>query len=426
MLRRMPIAVQVIVLVGMAILLITGAMAAIAIAGPPPRDPLHRIAHMVDAFTGRGPEAPRGRIEKVATLSKEIGDLKENPVVAAQLASRLGAAPETVRAFTEFPIVPRRGEIFGDFLIAVESGDGTWRILRGGDENLWRWQVITLGMVALVALAALLLAWLAARRIVRPIEELGRAAAESRVGAPWGFAAPDGPPEVAAAADALRELYQRNRDHAEARMAMLAAITHDIGTPLARIAFRMERLPEAVQEAAMRDIVTIRSLLADSRTLAVGASGERKLLDLTELCASIVVREAETGRPVEFQANGTFLLIGNALALERMVQNLLDNALRYGGNARLDVAGDNDEVRLEITDDGPGFPDMPFEQYLKPFARGEQSRNARTGGSGLGLAIVAQAVEQHGGTIELANRAEGGALVRVSFPLADGTRKKSV
>lgn len=419
MLRRLPIAIQVIALVALAILVSAGAMIAITLGGPPPRQPPLKLEQLAEALT-EPPltefvfEVPR----ETGNLEGSTGGMVELTRVAERLAPLIEEDDRELRFFSEQPQNLRDDMLVGDFIVARRLGDGRWEVLeRGPDRSLRRWQLVTISTIVGVLVVLLFLAWLASRRIARPIQDLARAARSSRTGAHFNIGAPDGPPEVSDAAHALQDMHRRNHEHAQQQMTMLAAIAHDIGTPLARLAFRVEAMPDDQREKAMEDIAMMRRLLMDSLTLAKGASGKMEYFDLTELCQQLAEREAETGGKVSFSCDGPAFIRGNALALERMVQNLVDNALRYGGSAKIALAAEEKEIRLTIADEGQGFPDIAQDELLRPFVRGEASRNSETGGSGLGLASVAQVVAQHGGTIELGSADAGGGLVTIHLPV---------
>lgn len=414
MLRRLPIAWQVMGLVALGVLLAAGAMIAITLGGPPPRQPpteLSVILQTLDGEQGLGPQ--RFDVQTVSELP-EVENFAPSELLVRELAARSGLPVNRLRAWTSEPVMMLRDDLTADFIVARQEDAGAWTVVRRGpDRDLQRWQLVTFSTIAVVLLLILGLAWLAARRIVQPIRDLARAARSSHAGMAWTLEPPAGPPEIALARSELRDLHERNREQAKQRMAMLAAIAHDIGTPLARVAFRIEALPDDQREAAMSDIETIRLLMSDSLTLSRGWTGSVDQFDVTQVARSVVEGAVALGHDAVLIADGPCFIKGNALSIERMVQNLVDNAVRYGGNAEVRMGCDEATIWLDVADKGPGFPETGREQLLRPFVRGEASRNDELGGSGLGLAIVAQAVSQHGGTIVLGRGAGGGALVSI-------------
>lgn len=418
MLRRLPIAVQVMALVALATLLASAAMVAIAFGGPPPRERPYLPAELADMLRGKS-RLPTGvtlRLDGIRPASP--GGLRPCGNVAQALSEELRAARADVLVFCEPGHQPPRGQISGEFVIAYHGPMG-WSLLESGPGRAWqRWLALTSLIIGGVLLAILLLAWWLSRQIAAPIRALGEAARRGRGGEEWQLGVPDGPPEVREAALSLQDLHRRTLADAEQRMTMLAAIAHDIGTPLARIAFRAEHLPDAQREAAQGDIATVQRLLADSLTLSRGDMAGDSLVDLAALCREIVNLEMARSGAVTHIGLGPCLVVGSALGLQRMVQNLVDNAVRYGGSAEIMLRTVGSDAVLTVADTGPGFPDMAPADLLKPYVRGEASRNAESGGSGLGLAIVAQVIERHRGSIDLGRGPQGGALVTVRLPLA--------
>lgn len=424
MLRRIPIATQIMVLTALATLLASAAMVAITFGGPPPmaaprpvsdiaamlehREPLSRGAIPIEeTVVGQAPAASEG--------------LQRDTALERQLEHILGTRAGDIRAFTEWSRPPGsepRNDVIGSFRIARREAGETWRVLEAGaDESRTSWAITTGLTMAAVLLAILFAAWWLARIITVPIRRLEAAASKTRTGDLLDADLPEGPPEIHKAAAALEDLYRRNRDHAEQRLTMLGAIAHDLGTPLMRLAFRVEQLPDDERAAAQGDIETMRQMLANSLTMARGDAGELHPVELHAIVRDIATREESLGRPVTLGPCDTAVIEGHTLSLGRMVQNLIDNALRYGGDAQLSLRKEAGQAVLRVADGGEGFPQAGRRDLLRPYVRGEGSRNSATGGSGLGLAIVAQVVERHGGTIQLEDAPGGGGLVIVSLPL---------
>lgn len=417
--RRFPITAQIMLLVTLATVLASAAMIALTFGGPPPHDAPVSLDRVAVSLTGTDTIIPLTTLRRAATPPDGVDGLGRSRRLERELAARIGRRPDDARAFTERSAPRQPGQLFGRYVLALRLADGSgWRVLDSGpDRAAVRWYWITGITIALVLALILLLAWLLARHIVDPIRRLERAAAQARAGEPLEFAPPVGPPEVRLAALSLKDLHARTIEHGEERLTMMGAMAHDVGTPLARLAFRVEQLPERARDAAGADILTIRRLLNDSLTLARGWSGAREPVDLADLCQMLVWRENDLSHPVRLDCAPQAVVIGDSLSLERMLQNLVDNALRYGGTAEVSLLCDGAEAVITVADDGPGFPDMPAADLLKPYVRGDASRNSDSGGSGLGLAIAARVVELHRGSIALANRPQGGAEVTIRLPL---------
>lgn len=418
-LRNLPLAWQLMGLTAASALAGSMAVGAVNLLGPPPLDPPARVREVVRTLDLSQP-VRRNLVREIVAQAPAADGLRENPHLTAQISDRMNMPASELRVYTEHLRQFRRDDIFGDFIVARRLPDGRWLTVHGGTDHAFlRWLATTALAATLVLAIFVLLGWFAANRIVRPIAQLARAARDSRTGSAMEMPALDrAPPEVRSAAEALGDLHQRTLDHGRQQVTMLAAIAHDVGTPLARLAFRVEELGDNQREAAMRDIAIIRDMLADALNLSRHWNESAERVDLTQMCRDLVDAEEVTGADITFVEECEAVVAANPLALRRMVQNLVDNALRYGGSARLAVRCEGSFALLEVCDSGPGFPDIPAEELLRPFVRGEISRNRQSGGSGLGLAIANQVVTQTGGTISLGAASGGGARVLVALPLA--------
>lgn len=256
------------------------------------------------------------------------------------------------------------------------------------------------------------------RALAAPIREFARAAdhlGRDPRAAPLPL---QGPREIIRAAESFNTMQTRlNRMVAE-RTQMLGAIAHDLRTPLARLAFRLDKLPGSDQEKAQADIGEMTAMIAAALDLLRDQSMDapRGPLDLRSLVENVVDGLADTGQNVVLEPGPSATVDGDPVALRRLVTNLVDNALKYGRRARLRLLLDRDACRLEVDDDGPGVDPAQAEQLFTPFFRGEASRNRGTGGIGLGLSVVQDVATRHGGDVMLANRAEGGLRATLVLP----------
>ena len=213
-------------------------------------------------------------------------------------------------------------------------------------------------------------------------------------------------------------MQRRLADYVAERTAMIGAIAHDLRTPLARIAFRIETAPDPMREKVQADIEQMRAMIAATIGFvkSTARSDERRPVDLRLLLGRLVAQEQELGRPVTMHGDGPLMISGDPLALARLFQNLIDNGIAYGGGVAISAAHEGGGVAVLVQDEGPGMaPDFLARAFV-PFERGEPSRSRETGGLGLGLTIARTIAEDHGGTIALANRAGGGLEVRCTFP----------
>lgn len=309
--------------------------------------------------------------------------------------------------------------IFGDFKLGVRQSDGHWLVVEPKPTfRLDSWQQRILLILLLSVIAVTPLAWLFARRLAQPITAFADAA--ERLGKD-----PRTPPlnlsgstEVVAAASAFNMMQERLRRYVEDRTAMVGAIAHDLRTPLTRLKFRIEAAPDDIRPKLAADIDQMEAMI--SATLAfvrdTNRPAERTKLELSSLLESVMDEAAETGGDATVERAEKVVIEGDPVALKRLVSNLVENALKYGGAARGQVYPEDGMAIIEIDDDGPGVPPAEVERLFEPFYRGEPSRNRETGGMGLGLAVVRSLARAHGGDVTLANRPGGGLRACVRLP----------
>jgi signal transduction histidine kinase len=303
---------------------------------------------------------------------------------------------------------------------AVQLSDGQWLSFSvglppGGPLATWQFLVSMAVMAVIVVLAS---AW-AVRRVTAPLGVIAAAAERlgRNVNAPP--VAEAGSREMRQAAHAFNEMQGRLQRLLENRTRMLAALSHDLRTPLTLLRLRTEGLQEGEERdrmlASIGDLnAMIGAVLKFARDEA--AIEARRRTDLSALVASIVDDMADAGLPVTMEPAEPTVLECQSGGLRRAVTNLLDNAMKYGKSARVELLTSPTAIKIVIDDDGPGIPDDELQRVFEPFYRLEQSRSRETGGTGLGLAIVQSIVQAHGGQITLANRSGGGLRAIVSLP----------
>lgn len=271
--------------------------------------------------------------------------------------------------------------------------------------------------LAVVVLAA----WIAANWIARPIKRL--AVATQALGQGLGVTAnaplPDeGPLECREASQGFNRMQAQIVGHLQERDRFVAAVSHDLRTPLTRLRLRAEDLSDpAQQQKFQRDIAemeaTISSTLDYFRGAAVRESLQR--LDVQALAESLAQDQQACGHDVQVNGHaGPWLAAPSAL--RRGLVNLVDNAVRYGGSAVIELQEAGDALRLTVRDHGPGIPEAELARVLEPYYRLEASRNRSTGGVGLGLSIAQDIARQHRGTLTLCNAPAGGLLATLTLP----------
>lgn len=268
------------------------------------------------------------------------------------------------------------------------------------------------------AIPVLLLVILFARHLLRPLRSLAQAA--ERISRGESVTVPEhGPQEVREVAAAFNAMQEKLAHHVSDRTRMLAAISHDLRTPITSLRLRVEMIDDAVLRSAMiRTLEEMRQMVEE--TLVFTRDDSRcentEVVDLAELIHKITEEQQALGGLVQQIPPVALPYRARPLAIKRALGNLVENALRYGGSAQISLfAGEEVEIRIE--DRGPGLAEEWLEKVFEPFARPCRDRCHDTGGVGLGLAIARSAIAAHGGRIVLANREGGGLRASVFLPL---------
>jgi len=229
-------------------------------------------------------------------------------------------------------------------------------------------------------------------------------------------------PEIKALVDAFNRLQTRLSQLLRARMAMLGGISHDVRTFATRLRLRVGQIPDATQrDRATNDIIDMIRLLDDALLASRAGAGEltQELVEFDAIVRADAEDRRAAGAAIDLRIDQGAVgatVLGDHLALRRIVSNLLDNALKYGHAAHAAVSMDGQEIVLVVDDEGAGIPPDLRAILLEPFVRLETSRNRQTGGAGLGLAVVRSLVEGHGGVVTIGDAPTGGARFTVRLP----------
>ncbi len=276
---------------------------------------------------------------------------------------------------------------------------------------------INLGL--LTALLAFVL-YLMTRNITRPLSDLARAA--DAVGRGEHQLLPErGAKELRDATHAFNTMQERLRRYLDSRTRVVAAMSHDLRTPLTRLRLRAEALDDdSERNRFVADIDEMSRMVAGALNLFKGLNDEEpaKKVIVDDLLAAIQQEFAELGVRFAIEGHSDAPILGKEQSLKRCLSNLLNNAVKYGGSNVIAHVSDGDELIIAIRDEGPGIPPEDIERVFEPFYRVEASRNRDTGGTGLGLSIARDIAQAHGGSIVLRNRAEGGVEAIVRLPRA--------
>lgn len=371
------------------------------------------------------------------------------PVVAGILRQRLDLAqmpPVEVLSLTETPLWPWKGRERAGIFRWRESGElmrgrqppsllvrallpdptGGWLGIDAevyGEAPVRLWPPRFLFASTILAVVALVLTLGAVRRVTRPLGLFTLAA--ERLG--QDLAAPPlpetGPREVRRLTAAFNRMQERLRSFVEGRTQLLAAISHDLRTPLTRLKLRTELVEDADEQARMvGDIDHMEALITAALTFARNdaAREARQPVDLAGILRDIATERQDLGAEVSYDGPERLIVSLAPLALRRAVDNLVDNALKFGRRADLRLILDAEGAALSVQDDGPGVPLAERERVFEPFYRGDAARTAEIGGSGLGLSITRDIIQAHGGTIALADGVPSGLVVRIHLPVQRG------
>lgn len=258
-----------------------------------------------------------------------------------------------------------------------------------------------------VAALLMIIATLFLRNQIKPIVQLARAAEQFGMGQEVVEFSTRGASEIKRASSAFRTMADRIRRSVTSRTEMLAGISHDLRTPLTRMTLEIEmgKIDQATRDALEAEIEEMRAMIDEYLDFARGDAGEpMEQLDVGLMLKDLVDSYRRQRRPVKIGECDSVGMMVRPQAMRRALTNLIDNALRYGKTAYVELEQTIGFVRIKITDTGPGIPEDEFEAVFKPFTRLEGSRNIATGGVGLGLSIARDIAQSHGGNITLENQ----------------------
>lgn len=267
----------------------------------------------------------------------------------------------------------------------------------------------------LLAAVAVFAAW----RAVRPLDRFAHAA--ERLGRDMDAPPMDagGPSEVRRATAAFNRMQQRIRAFVTDRTRMLAAVTHDLRTPITRMRLRAELMDDDETRAKMiADLDEMEAMINATLSFARDEASSEPVqpLDLAALLQSVCDDAADAGGEASYDGPARYVIEGRSLALKRAFANLVGNAVKFGTRAHVTLADTPDGPMITVDDDGPGLPEAERDAVFRPFYRTEKSRSRDTGGVGLGLSVVRAVVTAHGGEVTLENRPDGGLRAAVKLP----------
>ena len=334
-----------------------------------------------------------------------------------------------------------------EHLLRVTAPDGRtryWAVLPSGRQTLAvglsaermnSQPVVAIAVILALGLAvSVWLAWLLARRVVAPLAQLGQAAAQMGRGEQPKWLPETGPSELVALSRRFNHMATQVHELMTARTALLAGVSHDLRTPLARMRLALEMLktsPSAsLLERLERDVLHMNQIIGNVLDLARGVAHEVATpVDLAALLAELALAHSTAACHVQVQLGEGVCGVHDLpeVSLRRALNNLLENALRYAPSCPVQLVCEqaNGRLRLGVLDRGPGIPPHQVEQMFQPFQRLDVSRNPASGGTGLGLAIVRALAQAHGWQVSLLPR-EGGGMAAWLLITPEIARKSPV
>lgn len=442
--RGQPLATQLIVVMALTLLVVLVANFATVAWTPPPRfggfvsisSIVEKLEPLLPQIRGAEPGAREGMVREASSDDVQLRLLTEAPVppqesgpaahIAASVAEALNLAKGDVYAV--FDRAPSKGAppgdlvpISPDFVLVVKAAPELWievRSARRPDIGPWLWRIAFFFAVsALVLVGASLLF---ARRLALPLRRFALAAEGLGRNPDAGALLEEGPRELRTATGAFNLMRERLQRILQDRTLMLAAISHDLRTPIQRLRYRVEAVPDAERARFIADLDEIETMIGATLAFARDTAKQvrREPLDLTALVEAVCADASDAGQDVQCSEESTRLVVSaDPVGIRRVVSNLIENAVKYGKEARVRLYAEHGRAVVEVTDKGPGIPAAMQEAVFQPFRRLEDSRNRETGGVGLGLSIARTIARSHGGEIVLSNDEEGGLRARLELPL---------
>jgi two-component system OmpR family sensor kinase len=346
--------------------------------------------------------------------SDDFSSLKRKLMAAAPELNEDGLVIRAAAALPEHASATRF------LLVSMRLDDGTWvdvTATRNIEARTGLHQIAlstTVMVLGVIAVAAFLI-----RQITRSLRALADAANRLDPNAGSTPVEEGGPSEVRALSAAFNNLQRRVKRLVDDRTQTLAAISHDLKTPLTRMRLRTEDIADPeLARSVTADLAEMEAMLDSTLAFLRGdqLSEEKKPIDLGSLLDTISSDLVDLGHDVTLTRSGPVVVRGRHLALKRAFRNLAENAVKYGVRARITLNARADGALVVIDDDGPGIPEDKKEAIFRPFYRIDDSRNRETGGVGLGLTVARSVIHSHGGELTLTNRGDGGLCTSVSLP----------
>jgi signal transduction histidine kinase len=274
-------------------------------------------------------------------------------------------------------------------------------------------------LLLLLMLVCFMLSGFLVRMITGSLDRLAQAADAIGRDPETAPLADSGPSEIHRVIAAFNRMQERVRSYLVERSRLLTAISHDLKTPITRLRLRAEMLPDAeIRGKILRDLDEMQTMVGTTLEFfrTTGKDAQRQPLDVGALIESVCEDRRESGQALSVRGAALGPYRADPQALRRCLENLVENAVRYGGGADIEVIDSPQRLRIAVSDRGPGIPEAELERVFEPFYRLDASRNMDSGGTGLGLSIARDIARWHGGDVTLRNASGGGLIAELALP----------
>jgi signal transduction histidine kinase len=363
------------------------------------------VSTVLEQATGEAPEHSRAVMEKL------LGDRRWVVLRPNGSSDALMSTPEFQEERTKYPHA---------YVLAVQYSDGSWLVFTT-PERLWGlpWQKRWAVWLLFLTVSTGIVSTIATRQLVRPIRKFAEAIRLFGTNPQAPPIAETGPRELASVITSFNEMQAQIQKFVAYRTAMLAAISHDLRTPLTRIRLRAELIEDEVQQARLfRDVDELQAMVDGALAFFRGDADEEAMtsFDLPGVLQTIANDYADQDIEIAYTGPSHAVYRGRPFALKRAFTNLIENAVKYGTPPTIELTCQEKIITIMVKDQGPGIPTEALERVFSPFYRLESSRNRTTGGVGLGLTAALAIIRRHGGDIVLSNLSSGGLGALVTLP----------
>lgn len=365
------------------------------------------VSTVLGQVTSQAPMHARARLEKL------LGDRR-----LVVLILQPNGSNDALMSMPEFQ--EERTKYHHAYVLAVQHSDGSWLVFTA-PERLWGlpWQERWAIWLVFLTVSTGIVSTLATRQLVRPIRAFAEAIRLFGTNPRAPPIAETGPRELASVISAFNAMQAQIQKFMAYRTAMLAAISHDLRTPLTRMRLRGEFIEDEVQQARLfRDVDELQAMIDGALAFFRGDADEEAVtsFDLPGVLQTIANDYADQGIEIGYAGPSHAVYCGRPFALKRAFTNLIENAIKYGTPPSIELTCHEKTITIMVRDQGPGIPTEALERVFSPFYRLESSRNRTTGGVGLGLTAALAIIRGHGGDIVLSNLPAGGLGALVTLP----------